>query len=99
MEARVLIRFLLTFDPKKRWTAEDVLESQWIQKDVAWLRTKYRENVLQHWIKACRGLDRIVQSRQQETAVCLNPGVKRSQGQVEQQQQIESGKFVCQFCL
>ncbi|KAG9061709.1 Checkpoint kinase 2 [Linnemannia hyalina] len=91
VEARVLIRFLLTIDPKKRWTAEDVLESQWIQKDVAWLRTKYRENVLQHWFKSCQGLDRIVQPRQQEAAVYLNPGVKRSQGQVEQQEQTESG--------
>lgn len=89
-----MIRFLLTIDPKKRWTAEDVLESQWIQKDVAWLRTKYRENVLQHWFKSCQGLDRIVQPRQQEAAVYLNPGVKRSQGQVEQQQQTESGKSV-----
>ncbi|KAG0056870.1 Checkpoint kinase 2 [Linnemannia elongata] len=91
VEARVLIRFLLTIDPKKRWTAEDVLESQWIQKDVAWLRTKYRENVLQHWLKSCRGLDRIARPCQQEEAVYLNPGVKRLQNLVEQQQQAESG--------
>lgn len=99
VEARVLIRFLLTIDPKKRWTAEDVLESQWIQKDVAWLRTKYRENVLQHWLKSCRGLDRIARPCQQEEAVYLNPGVKRLQNLVEQQQQAESGKIVCQFYI
>ncbi|KAF9154567.1 Checkpoint kinase 2 [Linnemannia schmuckeri] len=96
VEARVLIRFLLTIDPKKRWTADDVLDSQWIQKDVAWLRTKYRDNVLQHWFKSCRVFDGLCQPRQQQRLQksqelkYLTPGVKRSQGQVEMQQ-VESG--------
>lgn len=96
MEARVLIRFLLTVDPKKRWTADDVLESQWIQKDAAWLRTKYRENVLQHWFKSSQALDRIAHPRQQlqlqlqSGQSYLNPGVKRSPVQAEHQQN-ESG--------
>ncbi|KAG0275701.1 Meiosis-specific serine/threonine-protein kinase mek1 [Linnemannia exigua] len=57
VEARTLIRFLLTIDPKKRWTVDDALESQWIQEDLAWLRTKYRENVLRLWLKSCQVLD------------------------------------------
>jgi hypothetical protein len=98
VEARVLIRFLLTINPKKRWTADDALESQWIQKDAAWLRTKYRENVLHHWFKSCQALEGITHSRhqqqqqQQKGQSYLNPGVKRSSVQAEQQQ-TESGKL------
>ncbi|KAG0283732.1 Checkpoint kinase 2 [Linnemannia gamsii] len=95
VEARVLIRFLLTIDPKKRWTADDVLESQWIQKDAAWLRTKYRENVLQHWFKSCQALDGITHpqqhQQQQKEQSHLNPGVKRSPVQAEQHQTESDG--------
>ncbi|KAF9119349.1 Checkpoint kinase 2 [Mortierella sp. 14UC] len=81
VEARVLIRLLLTIDPKKRWTVDDALESQWIQNDLAWLRTKYRENVLRHWLKSCQVLDNLAAS-----AVAAHT----RQQQQQQQQHIQS---------
>ncbi|KAF9909567.1 Checkpoint kinase 2 [Linnemannia zychae] len=80
VEARVLIRFLLTIDPKKRWTAEDALESQWIQSDLAWLRTKYRENVLRHWLKSCQVLNNV-------TASVAAANTQRQQQQEAQQKE------------
>ncbi|KAK3831475.1 MAG: kinase-like domain-containing protein [Linnemannia gamsii] len=96
VEVRDLIRFLLTIDPKKRWTVDDALESQWIQNDLAWLRTKYRENVLRHWLKSCQILDNITvvaaaatarprqQQHKQEREKGLAAGVKRMREQDEE---------------
>ncbi|KAG0375267.1 Checkpoint kinase 2 [Mortierella sp. AD032] len=101
VEVRVLIRFLLTIDPKKRWTVDDALESQWIQNDLAWLRTKYRENVLRHWLKSCQILDNITvvaaaaarprqQQYKQEREKGLAAGVKRMREQDEEPESIGS---------
>ncbi|KAF9940602.1 Checkpoint kinase 2 [Mortierella alpina] len=49
MEACILIRNLLAFDSDERWTVDQALSSDWIQKDIGWLRHKYRETVLPHW--------------------------------------------------
>jgi len=91
----VLIKFLLAIDPEKRSTALEALESQWIQKDIAWLRTKYRENVLGHWFKSCATLDRLAHQRKQQEQqeqqhqerACLHPAVEAVAGMKRSQMQ------------
>ncbi|KAF9091225.1 Checkpoint kinase 2 [Mortierella sp. AD031] len=85
--ARVLIQFLLKIGPDERWTVQDALASEWIQKDVAWLRTKYRENVLQTWLKSCQVLDGLALQRQlqQPELAFVHHGEKRSRREVDQQ--------------
>ncbi|KAI1297417.1 Serine/threonine-protein kinase D1 [Mortierella claussenii] len=51
-EARLLIKNLLITQPCERWNVDNALSSEWIQQDVAWLRQRYRESVLAHWIKS-----------------------------------------------
>ncbi|KAG0047198.1 Checkpoint kinase 2 [Gryganskiella cystojenkinii] len=55
-QVKDLIRGLLAKDPRTRWTVEKALDSDWIRNDLAWLRQKYRETTLSHWIKSTRHL-------------------------------------------
>ncbi|KAF9959893.1 Checkpoint kinase 2 [Mortierella alpina] len=54
VEACTLIKNLLEIDPDERWTVDQALSSDWIQKDIGWLRHKYREIVLPHWAASSR---------------------------------------------
>ncbi|CAO3574539.1 unnamed protein product [Mortierella alpina] len=56
LEACTLITNLLAFEPDERWTVDEALASDWIQKDIRWLRYKYRETVLPHWAASSRQL-------------------------------------------
>ncbi|KAF9967272.1 hypothetical protein BGZ70_010149 [Mortierella alpina] len=56
LEACTLITNLLAFEPDERWTVDEALASDWIQKDIGWLRHKYRETVLPHWAASSRQL-------------------------------------------
>ncbi|KAF9112828.1 hypothetical protein BGX27_002707 [Mortierella sp. AM989] len=69
LEARVLIKKLLAIDPEQRWSVEAALNSAWIQKDLAWLRQRYRESVLAHWNKSSRYLDTVRQYLQMDSQV------------------------------
>ncbi|KAI8605820.1 kinase-like domain-containing protein [Dissophora ornata] len=54
--ARTLVRGLLAIDPNQRWSIKDALGSDWIQSDIAWLRQRYQETVLKHWMSSSQQL-------------------------------------------
>ncbi|KAF9188225.1 hypothetical protein BGZ50_001464 [Haplosporangium sp. Z 11] len=79
IEARSLIRCLLILNPEERWSVDDALKSEWIQKDVAWLRQRYRETVWGHWIKSSQRLHNVLQHTTTTTNTPENKPNKREQ--------------------